>query len=474
MNRRSPLQLVNPASCTAGNNHSVSSGRLLKTVGNGCRGFLKDGGCRAVRAGVQWNPLRKATLNNPSSPSSTTALTGSKPDSRPFIVLWVLFFFQFAAIGMYFTFLNVYYKEVGLSGTQIGLISMISGVVSMAGSFLWGYLSDRIGKPSILIAGGTVGALLFTQLIPLVNLAGLANPLLWYILIGCLGALMTASSNTLVDSTCLAMLGERSRDYGRYRLWGSVGYIVAALFAGFLFDHVNLVWMFPAYGLLMLFFAIAALRLPQRAVKLQDSGWGQIGQMVRQPVWLVLMGTVFLFWVAYYASIMFMGVALKSMGANSSLISYAVVIGAIVEIPCMILSGRLIQRFGAVRLLWLALALQVIRFFLLSHMTDPVWAVAINLINGPGFVFAWNSFLNLISRLAPPSLLATAQGFFVAVTGLAGIAGSFISGMLLDQLGPSGLFLALSIICVASFILFGIGMVFRPALDEPAQPSPAS
>ena len=195
--------------------------------------------------------------------------------------------------------------------------------------------------------------------------------------------------------------------------------------------------------------------------------------MVRQPVWLVLMGSVFLFWVAYYASMMFMGVVLNSMGASAPLISYAVVIGVFVEIPCMALSGPLIKRFGADRMLLFALALQVIRFFLLSRMTDPAWAIAINLINGPGFVFSWNSILSLISRLAPPSLLATAQGFFTAATGLAGIASSIISGMLLDQVGFSGLFLILSMVCMASFILFGLGMLFRPIPDQPVQPTMA-
>jgi MFS transporter, PPP family, 3-phenylpropionic acid transporter len=436
--------------------------------------FLIEYRCRANRARVQWNLFREVTLNHSSQNNLGAIPSAPLTKPRPFYVLWVLFFFQSAAVGVYFTYLNVYYKEVGLSGTQIGLISMASGVISMAGSFLWGYLSDRTGKPSRLIATGAIGGLLLVQLIPLVKLAGLANPVLWYTLIGCLGSLMTAATFTLVDSTCLAMLGERSKDYGRYRLWGSVGYIVAVLSAGFLFDHVNLAWMFPTYALLLLLFAIAALRLPQRAVKLHDSGWGQIGQMVRQPVWLVLMGTVFLFWVAYYGSSTYIGVVLKSMGANPPLISLAVMIGAVVEVPCMLLSGRLFQRFGAVRLLWFALALQVVRFFLLSRMTNPAWAVAINLLNGPGFVFTWNSILNLISRLAPPSLLATAQGFFSATTGMAGIVSALIGGLLFDQLGPSGLYLVLSITCLASFILFGIGIVFRPVLDEPAQPSPAS
>ena len=401
------------------------------------------------------------------SSKTTPSIAPSAPNSGLFVVLWVLFFFQFAAIGVYFTFLNVYFKDAGLSGTQIGLISMASGVVGMAGSFLWGYLSDRTGKPSVLIAVGALGALLMTQLIPMVKYFNLSNALLWFIVIGCLGSLMSASTSTLVDSTSLAMLGDRSKDYGRYRLAGSIGYILAALGAGFLFNQVSMVWMFPAYGLLMLIFALAALRLPRRVVILKDSGWGQIGQMLRRPVWWVLIGTIFLFWVAYYATIMFMGVILQSMGADPPLISFAVVIGAVVEIPCMALSGRLIQRFGAARLFWFALLLQVIRFFLLSRMNNPAWAVAINLINGPGFAFAWNSILSLISRLAPPSLLATAQGIFSAATGLAGIVSSIISGMLLDQLGSSGLFLILSAICVAAFLLFGAGFVFRPLLDEP-------
>ena len=181
---------------------------------------------------------------------------------------------------------------------------------------------------------------------------------------------------------------------------------------------------------------------------------------------MVLMGTIFLFWAAYYAAMMFMSVILKSMGAGTPLISLAVVIGAMVEIPCMALSGRLIRRIGAGRLLGFALALQVIRFILLSRMTNPAWAIAINLLNGPGFVFAWNSILDLISRLAPPSLLATAQGFFAAATALAGIVSSIASGVLLDQLGAPGLFLILSALCLAALVLFGTGILMRPAPDE--------
>lgn len=380
-------------------------------------------------------------------------------------VLWLLSFFQFAAVGIYYTFLNVYYKEVGLSGTQIGLISMVAGIVGIAGTFLWGYLSDRTGQPRLLIATGALGGLLMAQLIPLVGLLKLAHALWAYIAIGCVSSLMTSSINTLVDSTTLAMLGERRKDYGRYRLGGSIGYIVSVITAGFLYDKVGLRLMFPSYGILMLTFALVALRLPRRATYLKGSGGGEIGKMIRQPVWLIFSASTFLLWIAYNASMMFLGVILKTMGASDKLISFAIVISSVIEVPFMAFSGQLIQRFGAARLMWLAIFLQIIRYFLLSRMTSPEWAIAINMLNGPGFVLFWNSAVNLVSRLSPSHLVATAQGFFNSTLSLAGILSSLISGVLFDQLGASGLFLVLTAFCLAAFVLFGFGIVLRPQVQ---------
>ncbi len=384
-------------------------------------------------------------------------MTVSTASARRFPVLWVLFFFQYAAIGVYFVFLNIYYKDIGLTSTQIGLMSMIAGAVSMAGTFFWGYASDRSGRPNRLIAAGALGALLLAQCIPLVSMLRLPNPFLFYVLIGCLAALMSSSSNTLVDSTTLAMLGEHSRDYGQYRMAGSIGYIIMAVGAGSILDRIGLPWIFPAYAVMMIVFGLAALRLPRRALRLSSAGWDKIGAMLRNPSLLLLALTTFIFWIGYNGSINFFGVALKTLGAGTALISYAMVIGAVIEVPIMAYSGRLIQRYGPVRLMLFAILLQVIRFILLSRISNPAWAIAINILNGPGFVLFYNSSLNYITRLAPPSLLATAQGFLGSIVGLAGILSSLISGLLLDGFGASGWFLALSGIFLAALLLFAFG-----------------
>lgn len=370
-------------------------------------------------------------------------------------VLWVLYFFQFAAVGVYFTFLNIYYKDIGLSSTQIGLMSMVGGMVNMGAVFLWGYASDRSGRPNRLIASGALGTLLLAQCIPLVSALRLPNPFPLFVLVNALASLMNATS--LVDSTAFALLGERSRDYGQYRVAGSIGYIITTIAAGMILDRIGLRWIFPAYAALMLIFGLAALRLPRRTVRLTNAGWGKIGELLRTPALLLLALTAFIFWIGFQGSIMFSGVALKSLGASSALISYAAVIGAVIEVPILAFSGRLIQRFGPIRLMLIAILLQVIRFYLLSRISDPAWAIAINTLNGPGFVFYFNSMLAAISRLAPPSLLATTQGFFASVAGLAGILSSLISGLLLDGLGASGWFLAQAGFFLAALLVLGVG-----------------
>ncbi len=106
----------------------------------------------------------------------------------------------------------------------------------------------------------------------------------------------------------------------------------------------------------------------------------------------------------------------------------------------MMFSGRLLRRFGAVRLFTVALILNTLRFFLLAWMPAPGWAVLINLLNGPAFVFFWTSAVTYINKLAPRSLSGTAQGLFNSTTSLAGVVSSLLTGILFDQLGPHGMF----------------------------------
>ena len=80
-----------------------------------------------------------------------------------------LFFLIYAGIGVNLTFLNVYYINEGLSGTQIGVIGMTASAVAMLAAGFWGYLSDRTGQARLIMACGGLGAAVVAIIFPLVH-----------------------------------------------------------------------------------------------------------------------------------------------------------------------------------------------------------------------------------------------------------------------------------------------------------------
>jgi len=358
---------------------------------------------------------------------------------------------------MYFTYLNVYYRYAGLSGTEIGLMNMITSLVGVSGSILWGYLSDRLGKTRFLISLGAIGALLVAQIVPLVHTFG------GFLGLGIASSLMNSAPGTLVDSTVLTMLGEKREDYGRFRVGGSIGYIIAALSAGYLFDLVSLRWMFPAYGIIMTCFAITALLLPNVTARREKVGLdNRVGilSLIRLPPWILFTICIFLAWIASNAGISFLGVSLSSMGANQSLIGLVVTVGAIAELPFMAFSGFFMRKFGAQRLIVVGLTLMVIRLSLLVTMKAPEWAIMINLLNGPAFALVWNSSVTYANRMAPAGYAGTAQGLLNSTMSLAGVVSSLLTGWLFDHVGATQLFIVMDLICLTALLLFGLGNIY--------------
>ena len=386
------------------------------------------------------------------SPIVHTAPVDGPP--RRLWVAWLLYFFQFLGVGAYFTYLNVYYRQAGLSGTQIGFLSMTGSVIGVASSAIWGYISDRTGKPRLLMAFGSTGALVVAQFIPLVGH-------FWgFFGLTCLSGMLTSSLGTLLDGATLTMLGSQSENYGRYRLGGSIGYILASSSSGFLYDLTGLRLIFPIYGFVMGLFAITALLLPVMPIKAGQQDRSEIGLMIRQPVWVIFAGSVFLVWIANFATIMYLGVSLLSMGASKGLIGIAYTSGAVVEVPFMALSGWFIRRFGLTRLMLTGMILMVLRNTLLGWMPAPGWAIPINLINGPAYVFFGVSAVAYARKLAPPSLSVTAQGLLNSTISLAAVVSGLATGILFDQIGPNAIFLVMAGCCLGALLLFAGGNAY--------------
>ena len=372
------------------------------------------------------------------------------------IRLWpikIIYFLLFAAQGVYFTFINVYYASIGLSGTQIGLINTVSPLVGMFSSPVWGLLSDRTGKTRRLLAIATLGVILTTLAIAQVHSFALL------MVIVALYALFNSPIIPLVDSTNLELLGQHRERYGAQRVWGSIGFVITSAAIGLIVERAGVHFIFIGNALILACFIIALLPLPERPVRLGASFLRGLNTMLRQPAWVVFAVSIGLLGMANNGMLNFLSVSIRRMGGSDSLIGITWTIAAIAEMPIMLLSAVLLKRFGARLLITVAIIVYGLRMVLYSIMPAPEWAAWIALLGGFSFGLYWISAVTYASELAPEHLKATSQGMLVTVTSLAGIIGAALAGWLYDAVGPALMFRILACFCVLAFLLLAASQI---------------
>jgi len=363
----------------------------------------------------------------------------------------LLYFFFFAGMGMFFSFINVYYLEIGLTGVQIGLLGMIGPLVGVFSSILWGMLTDHFGRPRLLFMLAAAGALS-----AVIALSGI-RIFFWMVPVVVWLSLFNTPIPAMMDSTTFRLLKDHPERYGRYRMWGTCGFILTSLAGGFLFERTGVATVFPAYALTIVLFLFSTLGLPNTPIRLRTSPFDGVGQLVRQPPWLLFALSVFILWIASTGSISFVGVLIKDMGGSASLIGLNWAVAAAVELPVMFSSAFLLRRLGANRLITIAFIGYFLRILLYGLIPTPGWAVAVNVLHAFSYVPFLIGSVAYANQIAPAELKATSQGLLFSVMSMGNVIGALLSGWLYDRLGPSGLFRSLAFVALLAFIVFTTG-----------------
>jgi PPP family 3-phenylpropionic acid transporter len=362
-----------------------------------------------------------------------------------------LYFFYYIGVGSFNMFLPVYYRSIGLSGTQIGLVNTLAPFVGMFSAVLWGSLRDRFGKMRLILSTAIVGTMLMALVLSTVQIFLLILPVVAGF------ALFFSPVISLMDSNTLRMLGDQSDRYGRFRVWGTVGFTVSSLAMGFVYERVGLHTMFAVFTLAMAVMLGIGLGLPNQPVKITRSVRSGMGEIIRNPAWIAFAASTFLLWMAANGAISFVSVKIKDMGGSDSLVGLTWTTIAVLEFPVMFFSAWILRRFGSLRLLIIAFLGYILRVALFGMMPSPAWAPWINILHGASFVPLWIGSVAYVNEMTPEHLKATSQGLLNSMMSLAFLSGSLVSGWLYDEIGSEKLFYVLAGLCGLALVLFFAG-----------------
>lgn len=355
---------------------------------------------------------------------------------RLYYFLWI------GAGGFLFPFVTLFYRDRGLSGAEIGLLSALGAVAGMLSAPFWGRRGDASPHPRRLLALALFGSACFALL------RGMQAVFWALALFVVLEALVGSGSGSLSNIQALAAADGRKSGFGSIRLWGSLGWAAAAPLAGWLIERLGLYVPFGGYavmlfvGLVVLLFVRGAAHPPPAGPQPPRPSTRQVlaGLLNRRAVLgLALAFTVV--WLAGAGRQQFETLYMAQLGAQAGLIGLANTAGALVEVPFMLLADRLIRRHGSGRILRAALLLQGAAYLPVVLLPSIASIFALRILFSIAFSLLVVSYIQYLVENAPEGQGGTAISLFeVTLRGGVGLLAAPLAGYLFDLLGPYWLY----------------------------------
>ena len=363
------------------------------------------------------------------------------------------------ALGLIFPFIAVLLQTRGFDATSIGLVTAIAGVALTVAVPVWGHLGDvTLGRARAYqlaaIAAGLV-MLGFSVELPSVILAA--------IVVGFF--VFESAFAPLGDALAVGLLADPGRQYGRIRMLMSLSFAVAAIGAGYAYNEIGygmvpLLWAAGAGATALVLVPLARIR-QRREVRRAGRG-GSIGvALSAQPRLRGILASVALVYLGIAAGGTFLPLRLVALGGQPSDVALAAGLGALMEVPGMLVATWAARRIGLRALFSISAVAYSACILSWAVLETPPAIITTRLICGFAFAGLWIACVLTIGVLLPRPLQASGQALYQTVAaGIAGVLGNMIGGVIYSQIA-GGLFAVVGVIGLLGAVLAWITLPGR-------------
>jgi len=360
------------------------------------------------------------------------------------------YFLYYAAAASLSPFLVLYYQSLGLDGHQIGVLASIPSIVMIFSIPLWTGYADAHHKHRTLFTLATLGAIASVFAIKVLNGFG------WLILAVVVYAGFFASIMPFMDGAVMSTLGGEKSHYGKIRLWGAVGWGLAAPLMGVLTERNGIQWIFWMYAVVMFISLSFGLQIPLSLGHAGEPFWHGIRKLF-SPRILHFIALTFVGGLCLSALSNFLFLYMESLGATKTLMGFSLTAATLSDLPIFFFADRFLKRWGARGLLLFSMSAYVLRSLLYSFVAAPWVILFIQLLHGATFSAMWVAVVSYASEIAPPGLDATVQGLVSATMfGIGSATGAVFGGIFYQDFGGAWMFRIMAGIAFVGLILFFI------------------
>jgi DHA1 family tetracycline resistance protein-like MFS transporter len=379
-------------------------------------------------------------------------------------------FIDIFGFSMLLPLLPFFVKHFGVGDIVVGWVAATYSISQLIAGPLWGNISDRIGRKSVLIisqVGATVGWAML----------GFAPTILWVIVARAVEGL--SGGNIGVTQAYIGDLVEPAKR-GQAFAW-----LGASFSAGVVFGPALAAWLATSYGFSTPFFVAAGLQfltllltiflLPdsrkgatdeaKNAATPRDIAVALGDRRVAPVLWLRLLYAFGMYgWFGAMALILNaqLGWGIAQTG------SIFAVFGVFQVALQLIAVGKTTESLGNRRTTNIGFALCTIAFVLVPFATSVPIAIILLVFFGVGISFENSAFPSLVSDVSPDDRRGTVLG---VVSGLDSLAGFVMPPLVTGVLGAFGVTPAMAIIIALLFAALVFGLI-QARRDTPMGTTP--
>jgi len=422
-----------------------------------------------------------------------------------YVRLSLMMFLQYAIWGAWMPVLSAYLDSAGFTGKMIGLIYCLLPLGILLSPVTGGQLADRyVPAQWLLVVANGIGAVVLYWSSTF-NYAAMPSGQAFWTLAGplLLFSILYGPTLPLTNAVCFRHLSNIEKDFGKIRVWGTIGWMLAGLILtawrqesvvaetvkqaatwyGTIWNPIShtvglalvkvlgktqptdMLLLAGAFSALMAVLCISLPHTPPKREGVEPLAFVKAFRMLRDANFLVFMIISFIVTTVMWFYFVLTAPFLEKIGVATTDVPGWIATAQLGEIIAMvILLPLLLPRLGVRLCLVVGVLAWTIRYVIFA-IGQPVGLVLASLpIHGLCYVFFFVVGMIYSDNVSPRDIRASLQSLWaVFVLGIGSIVGSYLAGWLRDLftvgkvVNYRGVFLVplvVTVLCALAFLLF--------------------
>ena len=366
------------------------------------------------------------------------------------------YFFYYFFVGLFVPYWGIYLKSLSFNALQIGALLSLFQISRIFAPNVLGWVADQSGEYIKWIkVSSFFGFIIFMGIF-------WSNTFINIFIVMMAMSIFTSSTLPLAESLTLSHLKANKADskYSHIRLWGSIGFIVAALLLGVMIDSYGERSLIYALLITQFVIFLLAFILPPKKVIFTKNIKRSIWPILKQREVIVLLLSCALMVSSHGLLYNFYSIFLEEQGYSGASIGLLWSVGVVFEILIFLLMPKILSKFTLKAVLLISLGFAVIRFFLIGAYVDSVVVLILaQIMHAATFGSFHVASIQLIAHFFYDEHQARGQTLYNSITyGVGGAIGGLGGGYMIEYSGMANTFMISAILPFIGFFVLMLGL----------------